>query len=87
MATLIIGVVTIAATLVIRIMMESPPAREPATITAKEIALPKGEEITAVGATPNALTVATRDAAGAERIRVFHPESGAELSDITVERR
>lgn len=87
MATLIFGVLTIAATLVIRIMMESPPEREVATIAADEIVLPKGEEITAVGATPNALTVVTRDAAGMERIRVFHPESGAELSDMMVERR
>lgn len=86
-ATLIIGVLTIAVTLVIRIMMEEPRASRPAAITAAEITLPEGEAITAVGATPNALSVATRDGAGAERIRVFHPETGAELSVTGVERR
>ncbi|MFV0475559.1 MAG: DUF6476 family protein [Pikeienuella sp.] len=84
-ATLIIGVLAIVATLVIRIMMEEP-AGAPAAIGAEAISLPAGEAITAIGATANALSVATRDADGAERIRVFHPETGEELSMTAVTR-
>lgn len=83
--TLIIGVLTIAGTLVIRILME--PERAPmARIGAAEVSLPAGEGIIAVGATPSALSIATRDEAGRERIRVFHPETGAPTGEIAVTR-
>lgn len=85
-ATLIVGVLTIAATLVIRILME--PERAPiARIGAAEVSLPAGEEIIAVGATASALSIATRDGEGRERIRVFHPETGAPEGEIAIDRR
>lgn len=86
MATLIIGVLTIAATLVIRIMMETgTPAV--ASIGADAVSIPAAEEIIAVGATQAALSIATRDEAGAERLRVFDPETGAEIGETLIRRR
>lgn len=81
--TLTVGILTIAATLVIRIMMETEPAPVTA-IAASEITLPAGEQIIAAGATVSALTVATRDASGRERLRVFHPDTGAPVGETLV---
>ncbi|MEX2518890.1 MAG: DUF6476 family protein [Paracoccaceae bacterium] len=83
--TLILGILTIAATLVIRIMMETGPAPVTA-VAATQIAVPAGEAITATGATASALTLATRDAAGQERLRVFHPVTGAQVGETLIAR-
>lgn len=84
-ATLIIGVLTIAATLVIRIAME-PGRGAVAAIEAESVSLPPGETVTAVGATPSALSLATKDAAGVERLRVFDPATGAPVGEVRVTR-
>ncbi|WP_340107421.1 DUF6476 family protein [Pikeienuella sp. HZG-20] len=86
MATLVIGVVTIAATLVIRILME-PERPAIAQIDADRVALPVGEEIVAVGAAAGGLSIATRDPAGQERLRVFDPKTGAAIGETLIERR
>ncbi|MEM7523175.1 MAG: DUF6476 family protein [Pseudomonadota bacterium] len=84
-ATLTIGVLTIAATLVIRILTEDGPG--PATdLTAEAVSLPAAAEILAVGATPSALTIAVRDEDGAETLRVFHPKTGALMSTVVISR-
>lgn len=83
--TLIVGVLTIAATLVTRILME--PEHAPiARIGASEVSLPAKEQILAVGVTPSALSIATVDDEGRERIRVFHPETGAPLGEAAITR-
>ncbi len=84
-ATLTIGIIVIAATLVIRILMEEGPRPLSAPVAA-EVTAPEGEEIVAVGAGPGALSLLTRDAGGAERLRTYHPETGAEIG-VTLIRR
>lgn len=74
---MILGILTVAATLVIRIAAE--PASAPLTAAPEAIALPDGETILAVGAGREAVAVATRDAAGRERLRLFHPVTGTPL--------
>lgn len=84
-ATLSIGVLTIAATLVIRILMEDgPPAVT--SLDAESVAVPAQEAVIAVGATPSALTIATRDDEGRERLRVFHPQTGELVKAIPIRR-
>lgn len=84
-ATLTIGMMVIAATLVIRILMEEGPRPLSAPVAA-EVAAPEGEAIIAVGAGPGALSLLTRDEAGVERLRTYHPETGAEIG-VTLIRR
>ena len=84
-ATLIIGVLTIAGTLVIRILMENGPA--PVTsIEASEVTIPSDEDIIATGATASALTIVTRSSDGEERLRVFHPKTGEEVGQTVIRR-
>ena len=83
-ATLIIGIMTIAAVLIWRIASEPGP-RVAANVTADQVTIPAGAEIIAAGATPAALTLAIRDGEG-EALLVFHPETGALLSRTTISR-
>jgi hypothetical protein len=88
-ATLILGMLAVAGTLVVRLARpEAPaaPAFAPQALTAERLVLPAGEAITALGAAGPALAVATRDGRGAERIRLFDPATGAELGAVAVER-
>lgn len=85
-ATLMIGIIVIAATLVIRIVTEQGPAPLSAPV-APEIALPEGEHVVAVGAGPGALTLLTQDAEGVERLRIFHPVTGEPVGAVKVVRR
>ena len=83
-ATLIIGIMTIAAVLIWRIASE-PGARAASNVTADQVTIPAGAEIIATGATPAALTVAIRDGEG-EALLVFHPETGALLNVTRITR-
>jgi hypothetical protein len=87
-ATLIVGIVAVAAALVIRIAGPAPerPGFDAASVTAERLVLPADEAITAVGAAGGALLVATRDAAGAERLRLYDAATGAALREIAVAR-
>jgi hypothetical protein len=91
-ATLIVGVVAIAGALVIRIARPPAPPAIPASaafdvgaLTAETVALPEGEAITALGAAGSGLMIATRDATGAERLRLYGPD-GALLRVVGVRR-
>jgi hypothetical protein len=93
-ATLILGVVAIAAALVIRVTRADPPpapmpapaAFDPARLTAESLALPEGEDIVALGAAGDALMIVTRDASGAEWLRLFDPADGAALRAAPITR-
>lgn len=73
--TLILGVITIVVLLVIRLAGMTPPPDLPATV-----ALPPGEEATAMTRGEGWVAVVTIDARGAERIRVIDAATGAPRS-------
>lgn len=81
---LIAGVVTVAATLVIRLGALEPRAAPP--IAAERLVLPEGEMIVAMGQGGGRVLIATRDAAGVERLRAFDAGSGAQSSVTLIER-
>jgi hypothetical protein len=85
-ATLILGVVTVAGALVIRIAGAPAPPPDPAAVTAERVALPADEAIVAVGGGPGVVIVATRDAEGRERLRVFDAGDGAPGAVVEVDR-
>jgi hypothetical protein len=78
-ATLIAGVITIVALLVIRL---APVARPPAL--PPEIRLPAGESARAVTLGDDWLAVVTVDSAGRERIRVLDRATGAERGSADI---
>ena len=84
-ATLIVGIMTIAAGLIWRIASE-PGARAIAKVTAEEVSIPADAKVIAVGATASSLTVAIRDGEGGEAVLVFHPETGALISRTAINR-
>jgi hypothetical protein len=91
-ATLIVGVVVVVGALVVRLIRPAePPAAVAApfdaiSVTADRIRLPEGESVTATGAAPGAMILATRDAQGVERLRVFDATSGRETATVMVDR-
>ena len=84
-AVLMLGMLAVAVALIIRISME-PAAKPLSSVGAEAVTLPAGETITAVGTTAAAVTVATTDAGGAERLRMFDPRTGAEIGVVDVKR-
>ena len=70
--TLIAGVITIVALLVIRLSTAGPPLALP-----PEIRLPAGETAEAVTLGRDWVAVVTVDAAGTERVRVLDAATGA----------
>jgi hypothetical protein len=62
----------------------APPV--PARIGAERLSLPAGAEIVAVGQGAAGVLIVTRDAGGAETLRVFDPGTGAELSATAIAR-
>jgi len=86
---LILGVITVAATLVIRLgQVEGSRAPvPPAPIAAERLSLPEGETALALGRSAGELLVWTRDEAGRERLRSFSAETGAVRSVTLIERQ
>lgn len=84
-ATLSIGVLAIAVTLVIRIASE--PGVTVTAVDAPTVSLPAGEAIVATGVTSAAITFVTRDDEGVERLRLFSPSTGEETDQVVIERR
>ena len=79
MVVLMGGMLVIVAAMVLKLgSIGSPPAFAP--VTAGEIALPAGAEIVAIGQGGGGVMMITRDATGAETLRAFDPDSGAQLS-------
>lgn len=87
--TLILGVAVVAGTMTLRIAGSGggAPAFDPAAVTAERIALPEGETIRALGAAGGALMVATADAEGRERLRLFDARTGAAGAVVAIDRR
>ncbi|MEM7547759.1 MAG: DUF6476 family protein [Pseudomonadota bacterium] len=86
-ATLSLGVLTVAAALVIRIMNEPAPAIAPVEqIGAETIALPEGEIPIAAGTTASAISLVTKDANGTERLRIYAPDTGALIDTVIIQR-
>lgn len=83
--SLILGVVVVAAALVIRISAPAPIAG-PTSIGAERLSAPPGESIVASGFGPGGLTLVTRDAAGVERLRVYESATGALIRSIEIVR-
>jgi len=80
-ATLILGVITVVALLVIRLAALGPaegPALPP------ELALPAGETARAATLGTGWVAVVTVDAAGVERIRVLDAATGAERAAVEI---
>lgn len=84
-ATLTIGVLTIAVTLVIRIASESGP-RAVTSLAADSVTVPADATIIAVGATPSALSIVVRGPDGRERVLVFDPTSGEQVGETAITR-
>lgn len=80
---MILGMITVALALIWRISSEPSGA---AAITAEELRLPAGHALTAVGATKEALTVATRSAEGEEFLLTFDPATGAPTGRVRIVR-
>jgi molybdopterin-binding protein len=88
MVVLIAGMITVTAALVIRLGIgggtEMPATLAP--VSADSLTLPAGAEIRALGRGPGEVLVLTRDADGAERLRILDAASGAVRSVTPVRR-
>ncbi len=86
-ATLILGVVVVVGAMILRLSGAGDRGGfDPRAVSAERVALPAGEAIVAVGGAGPALVVATRDAEGRERLRLFDAETGAASAVVVVER-
>ncbi len=86
-AVLIVGVITVAVTLVIRLgALESAPKDLGAPIAAEALILPEGENVIALGRGPGEILVFTRGEDGQERLRSFAADTGEERSVTAISR-
>ncbi len=86
-ATLMIGVLAIAAAIVITVSRDPAPAPLiSGAELAAEIALPAGEALISAAAAAGVLTVVTRSADGAETLRMFSAATGEALGEMAVRR-
>lgn len=83
---LILGVTLIAGAVVYRVAGAGESGFDPRAIDAGRIVLPEDETVIAAGAAGAALIVATRDAQGAERLRLFSTRDGAALKTVEIAR-
>lgn len=84
---LILGVITVAVTLVIRLgALESTPKDLGAPIAAETLILPEGEKVIALGRGAGEILVFTRGEDGQERLRSFAAGTGAERSVTAIAR-
>ncbi len=83
---LILGVVTVAGALVIRITRPAPVAPMIETVAARSIAAPLGEEIVATGAGAGALILVTRDPLGREWMRLYDAATGKAAPPVAIAR-
>lgn len=83
-AVMIIGMVTVSATLVMRIGgLRGEQA--PAVPAADHLTLPEGAQIQAIGQGRAGILIVTREG-GQEMLRVFDPDTGAERSSTAIRR-
>jgi len=88
MVVLIGGMLIVVAAMVIRLgVLGTPEKVELGPVTAAHFKLPAGAEAVALGRAPGEVLILTRDASGAETLRVFDAASGAEKSATRISRR
>lgn len=83
----ILGVLVVAATLVIRLGQPLAPRFDVRAVAADAVAVPPGEAIVAAGAAEGALILVTRDAEGRERLRLYDAADGAPIRTVAITRR
>ncbi|MEL6218973.1 MAG: DUF6476 family protein [Pseudomonadota bacterium] len=86
MVALIVGILSVAAVLVIRLGGLSPTAPKLIPITAERFALPAGAEVQGLGRAGGEVLILLRLADGRERLHAYDAESGALLSNSAIER-
>ncbi len=86
MVVLIGGIVVVAVAMVLRLGALNGSEKAPAPVSAAEFTLPDGAEVVSLGRGPGEVLILTRDAAGAEMLRVFDAGSGAEKSATPIAR-
>lgn len=87
---LILGVLSIAATIVIRLGLNTPSEFKTnlaSEIDAEQLILPSDAEIVAVGAGPDVALFVVRDRSGAERLVVLSATTGEPVSTTPIVRR
>lgn len=84
---LIGGMLVVVVAMVVQLgAFRPPPGAGIGPVAAESLALPKGAEPVALGRAPGQVLVITRDSVGAETLRVFDAETGAELSATPIRR-
>ena len=87
MVVLILGMVVVAGAMVVRLgLVGSGGEGAVAPVTAEALRLPEGADVVAIGQGRGGILVVTRDAQGAETLRVLDPETGAEKSATPIVR-
>ena len=84
MVVLMLGIVTIAVTIVIRLGFAGEASAQ--KLTAETISLPEGAEITALGQSPQGMLVTVRMGDGSEALRVHDTATGELLHQTNIER-
>ena len=82
LVVLMLGIVTIAATIVIRLGFGGEPSAQ--KLTADAIALPAGAEITALGQGPSGVLITVRQADGSEVLRLHDAATGRLLRETAI---
>ena len=86
MVVMIGGMVVVAVALVLRLGALSGSDAAPGPVGAAGFTLPEGAEVVSLGRGPGEVLILTRDAAGAETLRVFDAGTGAEKSATAITR-
>ena len=84
MVVLMLGIVTIAATIVIRLGFGGEPSAQ--KLTAEAIALPAAAEVTALGHGPDGVLITVRLANGTEALRLNDAETGELIHETVIDR-
>jgi hypothetical protein len=87
MVVLIGGMLIVVGAMVIRLgALGGPQRADLGPVAAANFTLPAGAEAVALGRGPGEVLILTRDASGAETLRVFDAASGAEKSATPISR-
>lgn len=89
MLVLIGGILVVVVTMVLRLggLSTTDEAAAPGPVAAEAFNLPEGAEVISLGRGPSEVLILTRDPAGAETLRVFDAETGAEKSATEIIRK
>lgn len=84
MVVLMLGIVTIAVTIVIRLGFNDVPSAQ--KLTAEAIALPAGAKITALGHGPHGVLVSVQMQDGSEKLRLHDATTGTLIRESVIAR-